>query len=68
MTRAKVLEMLCLSKSYKLRASMKDKSINDIFNIMKKNNLIDNKGYFLPKFINLEGKLEEVKFVGKTND
>ena len=55
--------MLLQPSAVDLRAAFKDKSLNDIFDIMSSKNLIDKNGYFMPKFIDLEGKLEETKFV-----
>lgn len=55
--------MLLQPSAVDLRAAFKDKSLNDIFDIMQNKNLIDKNGYFMPKFIDLEGKLEETKFV-----
>ena len=55
--------MLLQPSAVDLRAAFKDKSLNDIFDIMSSKNLIDKNGYFTPKFIDLEGKLEEIKFV-----
>ena len=64
MSRAKVLEWL--RNKYKLRDFMnvmKDKTINGIFKIMQKKKLIDKKGNFLQKFIDIEGKMENIKFL-----
>ena len=40
---------------------MENYSIKGIFEIMEKKKLIDKKGYFLSKFIELESKLEDIK-------
>ena len=63
MERAKVIKMLLQPDAVDLRAAFKDKSLNDIFNIMQDKKLIDKNGYFMPTFIDLEAKLEEIKLV-----
>ena len=55
--------MLLKSKSDDLLNVMKNHSINEIFKIMEKKKLIDKQGYFMGKFIELESKLEDIKFL-----
>ena len=55
--------MLLQPDAVDLRAAFKDKSLNDIFNIMQDKKLIDKNGYFMPTFIDIEAKLEEIKLV-----
>ena len=55
--------MLLQPDAVDLRAAFKDKSLNDIFNIMQDKKLIDKNGYFMQTFIDLEAKLEEIKLV-----
>ena len=64
MSRAKVLEWLRNTcKQDKYMNVMKDQTINGIFKIMQKKKLIDKKGYFSRKFIDIEGKMENIKFL-----
>ena len=55
--------MIVKSKSAHFLNVMKNHSINEIFKIMEKKKLIDKKGYFMGKFIELESKLEDIKFL-----